>query len=54
MTTILPPPAAFEAEVPVAIIGAGCAGLAAALACKEDGVEPLVIERDPLPRCPPG
>lgn len=51
MTIILPPPAGgFEADVPVVIVGAGCAGLVAALACKEDGVEPLVIERDPLPR----
>jgi fumarate reductase flavoprotein subunit len=40
----------FEAEVPVAIIGAGAAGLTAALACRDAGVEPLVIERDPVPR----
>ncbi|MGG5811161.1 FAD-dependent oxidoreductase [Falsiroseomonas sp. CW058] len=40
----------FEAEVPVAIIGAGAAGLTAALACRSGGVEPLVIERDPVPR----
>ena len=39
---------AFEAEVPVAIIGAGAAGLVAALACHGAGVEPLVIERDPV------
>lgn len=41
---------AFETEVPVAIIGAGAAGLIAALACQAAGVEPLVIERDPVPR----
>jgi fumarate reductase flavoprotein subunit len=41
---------AFEAEVPVAIIGAGAAGLVAALACRDAGVEPLVIERDVVPR----
>ena len=41
---------AFETEVPVAIIGAGAAGLVAALACHAAGVEPLVIERDPVPR----
>jgi fumarate reductase flavoprotein subunit len=51
VSAILPPPSGgFAAEVPVAIIGAGCAGLVAALACKEAGVEPLVLERDPLPR----
>jgi fumarate reductase flavoprotein subunit len=41
---------AFETEVPVAIIGAGAAGLVAALSCLGAGVEPLVIERDPVPR----
>jgi fumarate reductase flavoprotein subunit len=40
----------FDTEVPVAIIGAGAAGLVAALACQAAGVEPLVIERDPVPR----
>jgi fumarate reductase flavoprotein subunit len=40
----------FETEVPVAIIGAGAAGLVAALSCLDAGVEPLVIERDPVPR----
>ena len=44
------PDPAFETEVPVAIIGAGAAGLVAALACRGAGVEPLVIERDPVPR----
>ncbi|HEV7267547.1 MAG TPA: FAD-dependent oxidoreductase [Falsiroseomonas sp.] len=41
---------AFETEVQVAIIGAGAAGLVAALSCLDAGVEPLVIERDPVPR----
>ena len=40
----------FDIEVPVAIIGAGAAGLVAALACREAGVEPLVLERDAVPR----
>jgi fumarate reductase flavoprotein subunit len=40
----------FETEVPVAIIGAGAAGLVAALSCRAEGVEPLLIERDPVPR----
>ncbi len=37
-------------HVPVAIVGAGAAGLVAALAAHEAGAEVLVIERDPLPR----
>ncbi len=41
---------AFETEVPVAVIGAGAAGLVAALSCRAEGIEPLVIERDPVPR----
>ncbi len=36
-------------EVPVVIIGAGAAGLCAALAASEAGAEPVVIERDPVP-----
>jgi fumarate reductase flavoprotein subunit len=40
----------FEAEVPLAVIGAGAAGLTAALAAAEQGVEALVLERDALPR----
>ncbi|WP_027283925.1 FAD-dependent oxidoreductase [Rubritepida flocculans] len=40
----------FEAEVPLAIVGAGAAGLTAALAAAEEGVEALVLEGDALPR----
>jgi len=40
----------LEAGVEVAIVGAGAAGLVAALAAAEAGAEPLVIERDPIPR----
>jgi fumarate reductase flavoprotein subunit len=40
---------AFPATVPVAIIGAGAAGLAAALAAREAGADVLVVERDPVP-----
>ncbi|MBU8537996.1 FAD-dependent oxidoreductase [Falsiroseomonas tokyonensis] len=40
----------FDAEVTVAIIGAGAAGLVAALACRGAGAEPLVLERDAVPR----
>lgn len=49
MSQVLPPPASFDAEVPLIIIGAGAAGLCAALAAKEAGVEPIVIERDAVP-----
>jgi fumarate reductase flavoprotein subunit len=37
-------------EVPLLIIGAGAAGLCAALAASEQGIEPVVIERDAVPR----
>lgn len=40
----------FEAHVPVVVIGAGAAGLIAALAASEAGAEVLVLERDALPR----
>ena len=39
----------FEVEAPLLIVGAGAAGLCAALAAKEAGIEPLVIERDAVP-----
>jgi fumarate reductase flavoprotein subunit len=39
----------FEVEVPLLIIGAGAAGLCAALAAKEAGIDALVIEREPVP-----
>jgi fumarate reductase flavoprotein subunit len=50
MTSIRPASGVtFDAEVPILIIGAGAAGLCAALAAKEAGVEPWVIERDAQP-----
>ncbi|MGB9370112.1 MAG: FAD-dependent oxidoreductase [Xanthobacteraceae bacterium] len=39
----------FDSEVPLLIIGAGAAGLCAALAASEAGVEPVMIERDAMP-----
>jgi fumarate reductase flavoprotein subunit len=39
----------FDTQVPVLIVGAGAAGLCAALAAKEGGVEPFVVERDAVP-----
>jgi fumarate reductase flavoprotein subunit len=41
---------AFAAEAPVVIIGAGAAGLTAALAARAAGLDALVLERDPEPR----
>src|SRR4051794_41712905 len=39
----------FDSEVPLLIIGAGAAGLCAALAASEAGIEPVLIERDAVP-----
>jgi fumarate reductase flavoprotein subunit len=39
----------FEVDVPLLIIGAGAAGLCAALAAKEAGIDAIVIERDIVP-----
>jgi fumarate reductase flavoprotein subunit len=39
----------FTAETPLLIVGAGAAGLCAALAAKEAGVDAIVIERDAVP-----
>ena len=44
------PAGGFVARVPVAIVGAGAAGLCAALAAHEAGVETIVLERDAVPR----
>lgn len=49
MTRISAPPAAFDLETRLVIIGAGAAGLVAALVAAEAGLEPLVIERDAVP-----
>jgi fumarate reductase flavoprotein subunit len=47
---ILSPPAHFETSVPVLVIGAGAAGLTAALAAREAGADVLVLERDSVPQ----
>jgi fumarate reductase flavoprotein subunit len=39
----------FDAQVPLLIVGAGAAGLCAALAAKEAGVDAILIERDAVP-----
>ena len=41
---------AFDVKVPVVIIGAGAAGLVAALSALEAGQDVLVLERDAVPR----
>jgi fumarate reductase flavoprotein subunit len=43
------PVAELSARVPLLIVGAGAAGFCAALAAKEAGVDPVVIERDKVP-----
>ena len=39
----------FDSQVPLVIVGAGAAGLCAALAAKEAGVDAVVVERDDVP-----
>ena len=39
----------FDMQVPLVIVGAGAAGLCAALAAREAGIEAVVIERDDVP-----
>src|SRR5476651_1407329 len=48
-TVVAAPKEKFDTQVPLLIVGAGAAGLCAALAAKEVGVEALVIERDAVP-----
>jgi len=49
MSGVITGGAKFETRVPLVIVGAGAAGLCAALAAKEAGIEPVVIERDAVP-----
>ena len=39
----------FDTQVPLIIVGAGAAGLCAALAAKESDIDAVVIERDDVP-----
>ncbi|MBP2551454.1 fumarate reductase flavoprotein subunit [Neorhizobium galegae] len=41
---------AFDVEFPVVVVGAGAAGLTAALAARDAGAEVLLLERDETPR----
>ena len=40
----------FEYTVPVVVVGAGAAGMTAALAARDGGAEVLLLERDHTPR----
>jgi fumarate reductase flavoprotein subunit len=44
------PPGGFETSAPIVVVGAGAAGLCAALAAREAGADVVVLERDSLPR----
>ena len=48
--TLKPPRDTFAAGAEVVIIGAGAAGLTAALAACEAGAEVVIVERDPVPQ----
>ncbi|HEX3163394.1 MAG TPA: FAD-dependent oxidoreductase [Pseudolabrys sp.] len=48
-TVVTGPSETFGTHVPILIVGAGAAGLCAALAAKEAGVDAVVIERDAVP-----
>jgi fumarate reductase flavoprotein subunit len=48
--TLKAPPPTLEKSADVLIVGAGAAGLCAALAAREAGADVALIERDPVPR----
>jgi fumarate reductase flavoprotein subunit len=50
MSRILVDDLPFDVTIPIAIVGAGAAGLCAALAAREAGADPVVFERDALPQ----
>jgi fumarate reductase flavoprotein subunit len=48
-TLIIKEPKTFDTQVPIVVIGAGAAGLCAALTARAGGSEVVVIERDAIP-----
>ncbi|WP_187968220.1 FAD-dependent oxidoreductase [Aquibium microcysteis] len=50
MTLAHTPTDGFDLEVPVVVVGAGAAGLTAALAARDGGADVLLLERDENPR----
>ncbi|WP_426958638.1 FAD-dependent oxidoreductase [Muricoccus radiodurans] len=48
--TLVPAGEGYDVTMPVVVVGAGAAGLCAALAVRERGADVLVLERDPVPR----
>jgi len=49
MVSVAPPPAAFDVETDVVVVGAGACGMVAGLRALEAGAEVIVLERDPRP-----
>lgn len=50
MTVVFDDVCAFDAEIPVVVIGAGACGIVSALTAREAGADVLVIERDEIPQ----
>ena len=50
MNRVIIGPRSYDAHIPLIIIGAGAAGLVAALVARSRGRDVLVLERDALPR----
>jgi fumarate reductase flavoprotein subunit len=50
MSVILTRDTPFEATVPLLVVGGGACGLTAALAARDEGIDVVVLERDPLPQ----
>ncbi len=49
MVSVAPPPASFDIETDVVVVGAGACGLIAGLRALEGGAEVVVLERDARP-----
>ncbi|MCH8169426.1 MAG: FAD-dependent oxidoreductase, partial [Proteobacteria bacterium] len=49
MVSVAPPPASFDIETDIVVVGAGACGLIAGLRALEGGAEVVVLERDPRP-----